>query len=568
MPKVSLNLQDAKAKDAEILAKLSKVQQAAQGSKQQTKLNQQKSEFAQQARKFASETRKLEADLEDVVRQLGLAGEQVEERTRAEESIADVWFQVAGVRTLLSQVKRRDAERLRKAPDQAIQLEGVFSSVSVALSSVGNQLAVESSELDQECSSTRQALRKDMTAEGGWSSVAERRADGSAAAPPDLSDDEDAMLERIADGPETYSEDLAQLNDQVTAELAELDKELAELRKKRTGWDDEAHFRFNCIKKQFQGKARELLMDRLSLEFPHLSRDQLQAHEAHCDALKYAAQRQAAAFRQWRRSRAALLRQAESRFEDRRRAEELMAVRRQDVLDHKAKQKRLQADLQVERVRASSKQREQRRLGEEESRRQKAFEAKKDDAHRRHIEAVKGASREYDERKKDMRRQEEVTAFERERLDNEERERRMQRNAERIELRRQRDELKHREVAQQRRAAEQEARERQERLERAMEALRVEAPRDPERLFKEPERGAAYQIPLVCVTRGPHAGFDEQRLMGDARYKISAALQAAGLYGSKAGHQALAQVQAPRQNNPTYASSVFAAPPGGGGYPS
>jgi len=115
------------------------------------------------------------------------------------------------------------------------------------------------------------------------------------------------------------------------------------------------------------------------------------------------------------------------------------------------------------------------------------------------------------------------------------------------------------EALEQQRIAEQEAREREARLQRAMEKLRVEAPRDPERLLKEPARlqAEAYRDPLVCVTRGPHAGFDEKRLMSDARYKLAAALQAAGLFDTKAGHEALAQVRAPKPAQPHFVSTVF-----------
>merc|ERR1719356_467056 len=101
----------------------------------------------------------------------------------------------------------------------------------------------------------------------------------------------------------------------------------------------------------------------------------------------------------------------------------------------------------------------------------------------------------------------------------------------------------------------------------AIAKLKVEGKRDPERLLKAPARASAeaYSDPLVCVTRGPHAGFDELRLMADARYKLSSALQAAGLYGTAAGQEAMRHVEAPRAAVPHEVSSVFAGP--SGGYP-
>eukprot|EP00913_Durusdinium_trenchii_P021536 g20238.t1 len=158
----------------------------------------------------------------------------------------------------------------------------------------------------------------------------------------------------------------------------------------------------------------------------------------------------------------------------------------------------------------------------------------------------------------------------REQKEAEERIARMARNARMVEMRRQLDELKRKEVgssalkhrerghfvvaqvAQKRAALEQEQLERQMALQRALDHLKVEAPRDLQRLHKVPERhtAEAYSDPLVCVTRGPAAGFDEQRLMADARYKLSAALQAAGLYSTKAGQEALARVAAPKPAQP------------------
>eukprot|EP00929_Paragymnodinium_shiwhaense_P101299 TRINITY_DN6427_c0_g1_i1.p1 TRINITY_DN6427_c0_g1~~TRINITY_DN6427_c0_g1_i1.p1 ORF type:complete len:563 (-),score=193.36 TRINITY_DN6427_c0_g1_i1:341-2029(-) len=560
MPKVSLSLQDAKAKDAEILAKLGKVQKAAQGHKQNTKLNQQRLEFAQEAKKLASEARRLETDLEEMAYQMELLGDTAEERQAGSEEVSDVWFQVAGVRKLLAQVKLRDVERLRKAPVQAFELRSVLGSVAAALGGFGDRLSGEVEVLEQECKGLRWSLRHDLGVEFGLQSV-----DRSSAADPELSDEEDALMDKVAAGPEArYTEDLFMLNEQVSQELAQLDQEVAELKRKRTGWNDEAHFRFMCIKRQFQGKNRELYFERLEMEFPHLSREQLQAHEAHTDALKFASQRQAAALREWRRSRLKLLRQVQGRVDERLRDEELKAERRQEMLDQRAKGKKLHAELQVGRVRARSLMEGRRRVQEEDHRRVQALEAAREEAHRRHIAAVKEQCKEIGEKKRERRRQEDEAAAERERAENEERTRRTEANSERVRIRRQIDTIKQREVSEQRAALEQEAREREDRLRRAMESLRVEAPRDPERLLKEPARNQApaYLDPLQCVTRGPHAGFHEKQLMKDARYKISAALQAAGLYDTKAGQEVLSRVSAPRPNNPTYVSQVFA-----GGYP-
>jgi len=94
-----------------------------------------------------------------------------------------------------------------------------------------------------------------------------------------------------------------------------------------------------------------------------------------------------------------------------------------------------------------------------------------------------------------------------------------------------------------------------------MEQLKVEAPRDPERLLRGPSRlnAEAYMDPLVCVTRAPvsQQHLLEDRLMRDARYKLSSALQAAGLFNTKAGQEALNAVPAPRPSQPHMVSRVF-----------
>lgn len=365
------------------------------------------------------------------------------------------------------------------------------------------------------------------------------------------------MLEQADD--EDYASDLAGLNAQIRTALSQLEEEMADLRHRRGGWDDEAHFRFLHIKQQFQGRGRELFTERLRLEFPHLTREQLYQHEATCDGLKFTSQRQAAAFRQWRRERLTLLRRHQQRFAERRRASELLALKKQEMMELRAKGKVLQGRLEVDRAKASAKREARQREEESVLSRQNALQAEKEEKHRQRAQAVKQLSKEFAEQRKEQQQRLQEEALHREQREVEARAKRMARNAEVVSLRQQMDELKRQEAAQKRVALEQEQLERAAALEKAMEKLKVEAPRDPARLHKAPARlsAEAYLDPMVCVTRGPHAGFDEKSLMADARYKLSAALQAAGLYGTRAGHEALARVAAPRPAQPHIVSQVF-----------
>merc|ERR1712139_447736 len=118
-----------------------------------------------------------------------------------------------------------------------------------------------------------------------------------------------------------------------------------------------------------------MLSERLALEFPHLGREQLQAHEAHCDALKFLAQRRAACLRSWRRERHELLRKTQGSLEDRLKGEDALSARRHEAAEVTEKQKRLNQKLQVERARVSAMRQEQQRQEEELQKRLKAVEA-------------------------------------------------------------------------------------------------------------------------------------------------------------------------------------------------
>jgi hypothetical protein len=566
MPKLSLNLEAAKAKDSEILAKLQKVQQAAQGSRQNTKLNQQRLEWTEQARNFSREAKRLNEELSEITSRID---DLAEEDARTDDAGADVWFQINGVRQLLAQVKRRNVDRLRQNPEQALSLQSLLSNVIVAVGAFGDRLGLQVATAEGECADLRIPLRRELVADGAWSnerSTVERSIVGEDRG--DLSEEEDTFLERVAASSSAgYETELRNLNDDVSRELAGLDREAADLRQRRAGWDEEAHFRFACIKRQFQGRGRDLLMDRLCLEFPHLSKDRLHAHEEHCDALRFLGQRQTATFRQWRRDRLALLKRHQGLEEERKRNDEFMAARRQELQSQRGRQKKLHGRLEVERARASSEQARRRQSEEEESQRAKASEDAREQAHRKHVRAVKQLSMEHAEKKREIVHQRYQAALDSARREAEIQEAQQEKNSERLRLRRQMDEMKQQEVAKRREAAQQERKEREHRLQQLMEKLRVEAPHDPERLTRAPARNQAeaYSDPLVCITRGAqnqvHIG--EKRLMADARYKVSAALQAAGLYHTPAGQEALAKVGAPRPTPPHIASTVFS-----GGYPS
>jgi len=556
-----VSLEAAKAKDSEILAKLQKVQQAVQGSRQNTKLNQQRLEWTEQARGFSREARRLSDELEEIALRID---DIAEDDVPSRDASADVWFQINGVRQLLAQVKRRNMDRLRQNPEQALSLQSLLSNVIVAVGAFGEGLGTQVADIERECADLRIPLRRELVSDGAWSNerlnIGEDRGD--------LSEEEDTFLERVASSSSAagYEADLRNLNDDVSRELAGLDREAAELRQRRSGWDEEAHFRFACIKRQFNGRGRDLLMDRLCLEFPHLSKEQLHAHEEHCDALRFLGQKQNAAFRQWRRDRLALLKRHQGLEEERRRNDEFMAARRQEMQEQRGRQKKLHGRLELERARASSEQARKRQSEDDASQRARALEDAREQAHRKHVRAVKQLAIEHAEKKREIEQQRRDAAVDSARRQAELQEAQQEKNSERVRLRRQMDELKQLEVSKRRDAAQQERKEREHRLQQLMEKLRVEAPHDPERLTRAPARNQAevYSDPLICVTRGAqnqvHVG--ESRLMADARYKVSAALQAAGLYHTPAGQEALARVGAPRPTPPHIASTVFS-----GGYP-
>lgn len=177
---------------------------------------------------------------------------------------------------------------------------------------------------------------------------------------------------------------------------------------------------------------------------------------------------------------------------------------------------------------------------------------------------MKSLSEKYKEQRRERQVREELEAAEREQNEVEFQLERQEHNVARVDLRRQMDQIKAQGAAQRREERDRERLEREQRLQRAMESLSVQAEADPERLLKVPARVQvpAYADPIQYVTRAPYAGFDEGRLMSDARYRLSAALQAAGLFHTKAGHEALASCAAPRPAAQHFVSNVFPREPG------
>ena len=331
MPMVPLTLAVAKAEDNEIPAKPN---------------------WIEQSQKFASEVRRLELDLQEV--SMGLESPLAEDESSTSEAQAtesdSTWLQVSGARQLMGQLARRDSVSLRSAPDQALALQDILASVHAALSAHSASLVATEAALDKECLTQRVAVRREL----GELLTGERASE-------DFSDEEDALLDRTG-GILDYEADLQQLNDKARTEMAGLEQELAELRSRVAGsWDDQAHFRFLCVKGAFKGRSRELLADRLALEFPHLSRDQLQAHDAHCDFLRFVSQRQTAAFRRWRRDRQQLLRQHGVALEARLRCEEEQHERRESAAEHQERQRRCRERPEAERRAGSVRHSEERK---------------------------------------------------------------------------------------------------------------------------------------------------------------------------------------------------------------
>merc|ERR1719453_899736 len=183
-------------------------------------------------------------------------------------------------------------------------------------------------------------------------------------------------------------------------------------------------------------------MDRLSMEFPHLTREQLHSHEEHCDALKFVSQRQNAAFRGWRRDRQALLRRHQGIVEDKRRNSEAAAARRLDMEEQRGRQRKLHNRLEVQRARASSENARRRQSEEEAKERARAAEEARERAHLKHIQGMKKLTLEYAEKKKEKLQQQQEAAADSARRQAEENALLQERNAERVRLRRDMDDLK------------------------------------------------------------------------------------------------------------------------------
>ncbi|CEM35936.1 unnamed protein product [Vitrella brassicaformis CCMP3155] len=310
--------------------------------------------------------------------------------------------------------------------------------------------------------------------------------------------------------------------------------------------------RFDLLYRQYYGgdstKARtahtdELFMDRLTKEWPHINTSCLRGCRQDYEELLLLAQHHTTAIRQHRRHRWAMLKEARHEWQtcidD--------ARKRQEANEHRAKQRaekdRLTRELADRRVHFLEKQwqKQRREAALQKSRAEEAAAAEA--AWQEHAARVKQAAMRFREVKEQRAAAEEVARHDAEREAAELLRHRHIINSLRLCRRREIEIWKQEEADLRKQAAEQQAADRQARLARALQKFAVIAPNDPARLLKSLECHEIWKKAddphVACLDLFPMRGFSEAALMKDTRYKLSAALQNAGLYGSSAGRSAM-----------------------------
>eukprot|EP00742_Colponemidia_sp_Colp-10_P007508 GILJ01008093.1.p1 GENE.GILJ01008093.1~~GILJ01008093.1.p1 ORF type:complete len:719 (-),score=143.89 GILJ01008093.1:238-2139(-) len=358
-----------------------------------------------------------------------------------------------------------------------------------------------------------------------------------------------------------YARGLRALEERLNLELLRLKDQITE---HPSGlWNEDSHFRFKKIHREYiiHGKSRESYMERLSLEFPHLERKELELRDHFVERQRWVKAKRTALLSDYEREKSELRLKAESAWgelqretEERQKVEAAMLKQElhcqqvhgelavlKEEFDRKQREKRIQERIQEERFAAKEKERQL----------QEALErARKKEA----TNDFKQIKREQEEI---FKKQMEAEALAQQSILKET----INRNKVRVEQRQ--DEMLG--IIAYRKQKQQEVmqlhQEREERLAMAAEKFKVEAEADPTRLTRLTATLAAKHaqgydvgggIPLYKVH-----GFTQDQLMKDMRFKVMSALQTAGLANTEYGRELIAKTQSIRPPRPDQRHSAF-----------
>lgn len=240
-------IQEAKAREDEVGGVLAKLESAAKRGRGEAQALPQRQRWQEHAVKLRSEARALEDDLKKATAALALE----DEASGATEMEDEVWRGVQGCRALAAQ--------WRESRTGAPELQDCMAAVSALMQEVDLTLASESACAVEEARSARSEVAAAL-AESGLSLRGQDRPEKQ-----DLSDDEDALVERLAEDPQLhrkYTEELAALSVSLEAELKDLAAEIEAATRESAevlaaeGRGHEDFFRLECLLHEFRGEAK------------------------------------------------------------------------------------------------------------------------------------------------------------------------------------------------------------------------------------------------------------------------------------------------------------------------
>ena len=334
--------------------------------------------------------------------------------------------------------------------------------------------------------------------------------------------------------------------------------QLCNIEEPKHNWPLEQHEKFTFLYRMYieEGKPRERYMERLFIEFPGLSRQDLESHDRVVEKLRWNKKHKSNITKDWRRHRLALKEAAQnllakvmdSAFE--RLSKELEFVKQEKH------QKRINKQLLSTRPAYREKLQAQNQLKEETLRKEAEEQKKQENKRNKHLQTVKEQVQKYSLQKQEQNHVETQKKLKEEEQKHLQKLSRIQENKPKVQKR---------QTQASKRIQKQLENKEKEKTQQQLNEMRIESaiqnykhlpkvPADPQRLTQHTESlkakktkyDKADQVNLFLNT-----GFTAENLMKDMRYKISSALAQAGLSNTEYGKrvvQAAPAAKAPRKD--------------------
>eukprot|EP00002_Diphylleia_rotans_P040439 TRINITY_DN9588_c0_g1_i2.p1 TRINITY_DN9588_c0_g1~~TRINITY_DN9588_c0_g1_i2.p1 ORF type:complete len:353 (-),score=107.48 TRINITY_DN9588_c0_g1_i2:276-1334(-) len=305
---------------------------------------------------------------------------------------------------------------------------------------------------------------------------------------------------------------------------------------KNANWTEDDHFHFKKIFREYAdgNHTRDACISRMALEMPHRGVDEIDEHYEWYMYYRSYKYHRMSLHRKFNNQKKELFQQALQSFQEadviaKDRREKKIAqsefdsrrAKLQTVVNDWKSQQESRAAKEAEEARVAREKELARQQMEDERRNQERMEKKKqissfkESKRKAEYEAQKLLEEQLSIQEEIKKKQAEVNAF-------------------RVQYRLKKWEQKQEQKLLRMEAEIREMQEREERLEKLRQQVRIEAPEDPERVFRQieaktlaDENGDPSQKPMFSMT-----GYYDTQIMADPRFKIDMALRAAGVHNS------------------------------------